>query len=315
MAYGAKVLADSLSPSGVRLTTMEVTIPRLVLAEFNTHRMFSRNSASSRAIPVEKRIQSVLGDPFVPDAFGKNKSGMQASEDLDETNTKLAREVWRLAKEDACFHANRLAKMGVHKQLANRLIEPFCWQTIIVTATEYDNFFALRRDSMAQPEIQKPAELMYVAMQESNPRQLKHGEWHLPLLQPDELVVTDDSSEHDEQVVDGRTMLELSTAIKVSIGRCARVSYLTHEGKRDISADVALYDRLVSSGHMSPTEHVARPMTRDDAYLILRKQGPVSCDLSDIDVRDVFSGNFRGWMSHRKMIPGESVFVPAQQPG
>ena len=146
MSYSAKVLADSISPDGVRLTTMEVTFPRIVLAEFNTHRMFSRNSASSRAIPVEKMIQRVLDDPFSPVWWGKNQSGMQAAEELSGEALRLARQHWLDARDFAisCVRLFQAPEISLHKQIANRLLEPFLWHTVVVTATEWENFFALR---------------------------------------------------------------------------------------------------------------------------------------------------------------------------
>lgn len=275
---------------------MEVTLPRLVLAEFNTHRMFSRNSASSRAIPVEKRIAMVEADPFVPEAFGKNQKGMQASEDLMSEGDAAARATWMLAKIDAVKHAKALAALGVHKQLANRLIEPFTWQTILVTATEWENYFALRCSPEAQPEIRKPSEMMREAYAASIPRELKVGEWHLPLLQPDEFVLPDDSPEWNEPIGFPCSLLSVEMAKRVSAGRCARVSYLTHDGRRDINADVELCIRLQSSGHLSPLEHVARPMVVG-----------VDCDVNKLPT-ETFCGNFCGWVQMRKEIPNENNF-------
>jgi thymidylate synthase ThyX len=298
MGFNARVLADSLSPDNVRLTTIEVTFPRIVLAEFNTHRVFSRNSASSRAIPVEKRIAAVEVDPFVPEAFGKNQKGMQAEETLDECNSRFARETWMDAMRDATGHASRLACLGVHKQLANRLIEPSCWHTVIVTATEWDNFWGLRCNKAAQPEIRKPADLMQLAFNASEPSPVNYGDWHLPLIEP---------SEAFDLLVTGMSVDDLC---KVSIGRCARVSYLTHDGKRDPKADIELADRLQKSAHMSPFEHVARPMTLDDAErTILAIPGVTGVDRLDIDVRQMFCGNFRGWVQVRKTLPFEDNFL------
>jgi thymidylate synthase ThyX len=274
MAFSAKVLADSISPAGHRLTTLEVTLPRIVLAEFNTHRMFSRSSASSRAIPVEKRIAMVESDPFVPESFGKNQKGMQAAEVLDTTKANHARDIWLGAAQAACIHAKRLADIEVHKQLANRLLEPFCWHTIICTATEWDNFWGLRISPMAQPEIAKPAEMMAEVMRASVPKRIEIGFWHTPLVPDEEELVSAGYS--------SRQIAEISTA------RCARVSYLTHDGKRDPTADIVLYHRLVTSGHMSPLEHVATPNTKGMGH--------------------EFVGNFCGWFQLRKTIPGERDF-------
>lgn len=270
MGYEAIVLCDSISPDGHRLTTMQVTLPRIVLSEFNTHRMFSRNSASSRAIPVEKRIEAVIKDPFVPEAFGKNQKGMQASEDLAPDEDRAARVLWLNACDEAISSARSLAKLGVHKQLANRLIEPFCWQTIIVSATDWSNFFALRCHPDAQPEIRTAACLMRKAMLESTPAFLNYYNWHMPLT-PDLQELYSVYSEYEVALI--------------SAARCARVSYLTHDGKRDPQADLALAHRLSSSGHMSPFEHVAHPT-----------------------LYKAICANFKGWTQLRKSFQNESDY-------
>ena len=155
--YRCHILADSVNPAGVRLTTLSIRFPRIVLAEFNTHRMLSRNSASSRAIPVEKRIAAVRADPFVPAAFGANKRGMQAGDALTGSQADAAREAWIRASLQACERAEEMAHAGVHKQWANRLIEPYSWHEVIVSATEWDNFWHLLISEHAQPEIRAAA--------------------------------------------------------------------------------------------------------------------------------------------------------------
>jgi thymidylate synthase ThyX len=301
MGFDAKVLADSVSPGGHRLTTLEATFPRFVLAEFNTHRLFSRNSASSRAIPVAKQLRRVLDDPYVPIEFGSNKPGMQAGPALAGGARDAAEAEWLAARDDAVRHVLGLIAspvevaghddlhacleavqgslkdppaewLNVHKQVANRLLEPFMWHTVIVSSTSWDNFFNLRCHPDAQPEIRLIATKMRGALERSVPTRLDPDEWHLPLV---------GESEREE----ASSPEELA---KISIGRCARVSYLTHAGARDLAADVTLYDRLLESGHMSPMEHVARPMT--PAELQEGEQ----------------SGNFQGWIAHRKLIPGEA---------
>ncbi len=269
--YHAEVLADSIA-EGVRLTTIEVTFPRIVLAEFNTHRMLSRNSASSRAIPVEKRIKMVREHPFVPRAFGKNQKGMQASEELDEKASEISRLHWLSAAKDACERAECLAEIGVHKQLANRLLEPFCWHTVICTATEWDNFFALRCHPDAQPEIRIAAELMREAMAKSEPTRCRLGDWHLPLVNENDIDVPN---------------YDLPW---LSAARCARVSYLTHDGKRDVEADLMLANRLKTSGHMSPFEHPA---------MVANTRRPPLPQPSNFSYP---------WVQLRKMISGEAVF-------
>lgn len=325
MAFLTKVIADSVSPDGARLTTLEVTLPRIVLAEFNTHRMLSRNSASSRAIPVEKRIAMIEADPFVPEAFGKNQRGMQAGDALEGEAELRARLAWYNAMNAAVVQAGELAKLEVHKQLANRLLEPFAWHTIVCTATEWENFFALRCHPNAQPEIRTAAEMMREAMRSSYPHPVDYNDWHLPYLQTGEAF--------DFDVQDGRPPFPaIPTKVKVSVARCARVSYLTHDGKRDPSADLALYDRLASAGHMSPLEHVARPAQRADftngvgsvdiedlrvavgpdgigpLLNVPSPTGPLECTV-DVPLEHFWFGNFRGWVQHRKLIRGEYVFT------
>ena len=278
--YSAKIIADSVSRHGQRLTTMEVVFPRMVLAEFNTHRVFSRNSASSRAIPVEKQLRKIKEQPFVPEYWGANQSGMQAEAELIAEAKDAALDEWLAARDSAVAHVEKLLAIGLHKQLANRILEPFMWHTVIVTATEWSNYFALRANEMAQPEIRKVSELMLAAYEASTPKQLSDDEWHLPLIQEEEYDGVFEKSDD---------------ARKISAARCARVSYLTHEGKRDLSADIVLYDRLISGGHMSPLEHVARPLTKDE--------------LSEGE----FRGNFRGWMQLRKLVPNEDDYAKVEK--
>lgn len=268
----AKVILDSVSPNGVRLTTLEVVFPRIVLAEFNTHRVFSRNSASSRAIPVKKMLERVQVDPYVPETWGKNRSGMQATEALSPSEAVNARDAWLDARDDAVKHVQRLLDIGVHKQTTNRILEPWLWHTCIVTATEWANFRHLRTHTDAHPAIQNTARAIALVLDESKPTTLRFGEWHTPFIRDD-----DDAD------------LDTDQRCKVSIARCARVSYLTHDGRRDVKADLGLFDRLRNAGHMSPFEHVAMPT-------------------GDFEYRDRFDfGNFAPpWLQWRKTIPGEA---------
>ena len=301
MAFEAKILADSVS-SGEhpRLTTFEVSFPRPFLAEFNTHRQFSRNSASSRAIPVEKMIARVMEDPYIPSSWGKNQKGMQAGEDLPKQEHEVADSIWLRARDVAVERAQTLLKLGVHKQLTNRLLEPFMWHTCIVTATEWSNFFHLRNNPMAQPEIQIIARMMQQLYEGNEPERLDRDEWHLPLIGPEDYDAAFDS---DISQVDNDSHTLMKTMAKVSIGRCARVSYLTHDGKRDLKADIALYDTLLQSGHMSPFEHVARPMnlnSEDESNGRIRKR-----DIPNTHPKNYWFGNLRGWVSYRSTIPNE----------
>lgn len=284
MAYAAKILADSVSPRGHRLTTFEVTFPRIVLAEFNTHRVFSRNSASSRAIPVMKMVERVMKDPFIPYQWGKNQKGMQASEELSNEEREKAVRLWLEARDHAVTAVEQLSNpltLNVHKQIANRLLEPFMWHTVIVTATEWQNFFNQRTHKDAQPEIQRAAALMKELYEGSTPDVIDYGEWHLPLVR---------GIDFEQLSKEFPRAIHPFALPKISSGRCARVSYLTHDGVRDPNADVDLCDnKLMVNGHMSPLEHPATPI-REDEDVVLN------------------TGNFRGWFQYRKHIPGESVF-------
>ena len=239
----ATVVADSVSPADVRVTTLEVTLHRFVLAELNTHRVFSRNSASSRAIPVAKQVARVVEDPAVPVEFGSNQRGMQAGDPLVGAEHDAALGAWLQARDEAVDAVERLAELGVHKQVTNRLLEPFMWHTVIITATDWDGFWEQRCSPLAQPEIRVAAEAMRTAYDASTPAEVGIGGWHTPYLR-------DEDGDLDDE-----------TARQVSAARCARVSYLTHDGRRDIDKDLELYDRLITARppHWSPLEHVATP--------------------------------------------------------
>lgn len=293
MGYSAKILADSLSPDGVRLTTFEVTFPRFILAEVNTHRVLSRNSASSRAIPVKKSIKAVREDPFVPESFVRNKAGMSGDSDLQEWKGEVARLTWHGAKWAAIGAATILEKLELHKALANRILEPFKWHTAIITATEWENFFALRTDKNAQPEFRKIAIQMQELLDTCVPIELKYGEWHLPLVDRYNDITIYPSD------LTGPVKIDWDLGKKLSVGRCARVSYLTHDGKRDLDKDIELHDRLMGNGHLSPFEHVAMPLPLKNPRS--RKN------------RYNWSGNFFGWHQYRKDIPHEDNFAEVQE--
>lgn len=268
MAFSAKILADHLAPSGCRLTTFEVTFPRIILAELNTHRALSRNSASSRAIPVATMIERVQSDPFIPTYWGRNQKGMQAHEELEAADKAKAMGHWLIARDAALEQVRNLVGLNVHKQLANRLLEPFMWHTALVTATEYENFFELRCHEDAQPEIRAIALLMRDLYTSQKPEKVPAGFWHMPLTKDAARLVNDRYREG--QIRD------------ISVGRCARVSYLTHDGKRAPMADLELSQRLLASRHMSPFEHVAQALDKPTR-----------------------SRNFMGWKQYRQVVEEE----------
>lgn len=275
MTITATIIADSIAHNCPRLTTMQLRYPRFIHAEFMTHRVFSRNASSSRAIPVERLIQDVVRDPVEPMHWGKNQPGMQAREELTGSEKWDAQHEWRHARREAIKSARVLAQIGAHKQIVNRLLEPFSHINVLVTSTEWDNFFKLRLHPDAQPEIQELARVMSAALNKSEPRSLRGHQWHLPYIEnPDDLD-------------------DLTVARKVSVARCARVSYLTHDDRATtVEEDLALYERLVRSNppHMSPAEHQAVP---DQRY----QRGVISHWSAEH-----LHGNFTGWRQQRKML-------------
>lgn len=263
--YSCKILADSVAPSGARLTSFEVTFPRFILAEVNTHRVLSRNSASSRAIPVAKQLKRITDDPFVPIYWGRNQAGMQAAEKLSPDREEEAVTIWLSARDAAIAHAGELLALDVHKQTVNRLLEPFAWHTAILTATTWDNFFHLRNHPDAQPEFQRIAALMQMQMQANEPEFLPSGEWHLPYVS---------KPEHSEHAI--------QQLIELSVARCARTSTLTQDGIRDVEKDFGLTAKLLFGGHISPMEHQGKSTDSKEQ-----------------------SGNFVGWTQYRKLLPYE----------
>lgn len=352
MGFSARILADSLAPCGKRLTTIEATYPRPIHSELLTHRLLSKSSASSRAIPVERLIQRIIDDPWVPMYIGANQKGMQAGAELPEDERRHAVTEWSYtARDNAVASARYLASIGVHKQVVNRLLEPWMWITVLISATEWDNFFGLRLHKDAEPHFQHIARLMKDAMDGSTPRKLAVGEWHLPLIDLEDRAAVwtwitgrpmPDSwsdvrrafSAHiSSRAVD--TMLDTfeEALVKISVGRCARVSYLTHDGKRDLAEDQKLHDRLMVQQplHASPAEHVAkaldfpewfkrnRPPGREtladfqlfyhewDSNSAASADNPIELQMLARMLRQMQSGNFMGFRQYRKMLPNEHI--------
>ena len=277
MPYEVKIILDSVSPDGARLTTLTAKYPRFIHAEMLTHRVFSRNTASSRAIPMAKLRQQVIDDPVIPIHWGKNQPGMQAAEELDMIGRQWCEYVWFHSRAEAVFTHQRLEELGLHKQVANRILEPFLWTTCLISSTTWDNFLTLRRDKDAQPEMQKIAGMIGDALDASKPveRML-----HIPFwTEEEDSRLSALSSLHVNMGTLPTPFLDL--LYRVSAARCARVSYLNHEGARDTTKDLELADRLISSRHWSALEHPAKACPGQH-------------------------GNFRGWKSYRKEFAGES---------
>lgn len=276
----AKIVCDSLASSGVRLTTFVLTYPRFIHSEFMTHRVFSRNASSSRAIPVKKSIQMVRDNPVIPLAFTKNQKGMQGGEALDGEAHNAAVAAWLEGRDRAVEIAEKLSDLEVHKQYANRVLEAYATITVVCTATDWSNWFALRCHEMAQPEIHALADLMWEAYSSSVPELLEDGQWHAPFTNSANGLI----GLAEQMEMDADPLLR----IKKSVARCARVSYSNHDGKNPTTEeDLALYDRLLGSDplHASPAEHQAMAV-------------------GDPNVR---SGNFRGWVQFRKTLKNENV--------
>ena len=295
MTITAKVIADSISPEGIRLTTMQLRYPRFIHAEFMTHRVFSRNASSSRAIPVKKMIEDLRRDPAMPIYWGSNKPGMQAGAELNDVAVRLCQATWLEGVEAAIHYAEEMMGLGLHKQIANRILEPWAHINVVVTATEWANFYALRRHEDAQPEIKALADAMWDAQQASRPEPLETGSWHQPFVTGEDV---DPACEHQTE-----DMGYVEVLNRISVARCARVSYLTHDGRQTtVEEDLALYDRLVGSQplHASPAEHQATP-DKSHTKILQGGDGEFTWDTPELH------GNLRGWIQYRKTLPHENV--------
>lgn len=287
MAISAKILADSVTQNGARITTMEVVAHRFVLAEVNTHRVFSRNWRSSRAVPVKKLLGEVRTNPAMPVHWGSNKPGMQAGEELSGETLDNIQNYWRRAAYQAAVYAENMMTAGLHKQVANRILEPFLYVPGVITSTEWDSFYALRCNPAAQPEMRVLAEAMREAQEASTPICMEPGDWHLPYITPED---SNAISVLCHKVRDYDQYLSL-----ISAARCARVSYKLFDGTApDPKKDLELAAQLMASGHWSPFEHQATPDTRDLT---------ASFFYGSWQHKDEHR-NFSDWRQHRAMIGG-----------
>jgi hypothetical protein len=291
----AKIIADSISTEHVRMTTMEIEYPRFILAELNTHRMLSKNSASSRAIPVKAMHEHILSSPAEPVYWGKNQAGMQAKEELTGTDYTDAKFIWQRAMQDALHWSGGLAnRLQLHKQIANRITEPWMTMKTVISGTEWRNFWWLRCHADAQPEIHELAMKMRDEYIKSTPARLVPGEWHVPY------VNTRRDMFGNLQYLDSNdTNISTEAARIISASCCAQVSYR----KNDDSFEKAekIFNQLIQSQpcHASPVEHQATPMQRPDCFADL---GTTHIDRAG----QAWSGNLKGWIQHRKLIQGEA---------
>jgi len=277
MTIEVKIIEDSITSTKARLTTFQLRYHRYIHSEYLTHRLFSRNASSSRAIPIKRMLKDIEDDPAIPVHFGKNQKGMQAREEMDEFQSRACEELWLEARDNALSYARALDSMGLHKQLVNRITEPWAHISVVCTATEFDNFFQLRCHPDAQPEIKVLAEQMRDLYYSQIPRRLNIGQWHLPYITDEERYAPGNQNRYG-------ILKNENNLIRASVARCARVSYLTHDKEKpEMDLDIALYDRLVASKHLSPTEHIATPLADPGQW----------------------SGNFKGWCQFRKCLKGE----------
>lgn len=292
----AVIVADSIS-QGKRITTFELEYPRFIHSELMTHRVFSRNAMSSRAVPIEKMIEQVRTSPATPVHWGLNMPGMQAKEEARGFTKQQSIGRWKWAAEQAAECADALNCAGIHKQVVNRLLEPFQTMKTVLTSTEFENFYWLRNHEDAQPEIKKLAEEMLKDQEQSVPVELEPGEWHTPYYGNGSWK---EGFDYDYQGV------RLEEALAISASCCAQVSYR----KLDDSLEKALnvYKRLVESEpvHASPFEHQATPMKivncdyfTDAIWEALGQEGATHMDKD----QNIWSGNFAGWIQHRQLIP------------
>ncbi len=300
----AKIIADSISPSGERMTTMEIEYPRFILAELNTHRMLSKNSASSRAIPVKSMHEQIKASPAEPVYWGKNQAGMQAKEELTGTNYTDAKFIWQRAMGDALHWAWALAdRVGLHKQIANRITEPWMTMKTVISGTEWKNLWWLRCHPDAQPEFHELALKMQQAYENSQPQLLNPGEWHVP-------YVTTQRSRADDTLyyIDANDQYITAEQAKIiSASCCAQVSYRKNDDTLEKAEKI--FNQLIYSkpAHASPVEHQATPMDLDTYcyYEPETWEGGVTHVSAN---GDLWSGNLRGWIQHRKLIANEAVW-------
>ena len=299
MTVAAKVICDSINPRGVRITTFELDYPRIIHSELATHRMFSRNAASSRAIPVKTMLELIEANPAMPVHWGKNQAGMQASEELNDLDKAAVQGLWLEACKQAVSIAKIMDGIKAHKQVINRITEPYQHMKVVVTATSYENWFWLRAHKEADPTIAALAGEMKTAYDESKPTELRYGEWHMPYITTLRNRHGDigyfPKPENPEDYVEGVTVEE---ALMISASCCAQTSYRKTDGTLEKAELV--FKRLIESEpvHASPVEHQAQCF--DDSYY-----WPVG--VTHRDRQGIYhSGNFKDWLQYRQLIPNNA---------
>jgi hypothetical protein len=298
----ATIVADSVGADAPRLTTFQLIYPRFIHAEVMTHRVFSRNASSSRAIPTAKMLAAISTEPARPVDWRMNQPGMQGYEPASDGCVATCIQIWDAACAAAVRYAQHMDATGIHKQVVNRLTEPFQHIRVVLTATDFENFFALRDHEAAEPHIQLLAKAMKEAMDASTPVNLTKWDWHLPYV--DEEAI-ESAKEWFNEPSNAAMFESLENLLcRISAARCARVSYKTFDDKPStVVADLDLYQKLVGSApiHASPTEHQASPdfwLARGDRWL-----------------EPQLHGNLTGWKQFRKTLAGENLQGPVPSAG
>lgn len=284
-----KIIADSINKFGQRVTTFELEYPRFVHSEMMAHRLLSRNSASSRAVPTASVLDGIAKKPAMPVFWGKNQSGMQSYQELDSLQKTASKALWLEAVRQATSISKVMQETGLHKQVANRITEPFTHMKVVVTATDFDNFFWLRTHHAADPTIRQLAVMMEVTYNSNKPELLQQGEWHLPYV--DKRLIRED-------------VLSIEDALKLSVSCCCQVSYR----KQDQSLEKAnkIWDMLnigstTEPEHSSPTEHQAVCFNQSKPTVMYPHQWATGVTHVDRNL-DVWSGNFKGWIQYRQLL-------------
>lgn len=341
----AEIVSDSLSPQGERLTSLQITLPHIILAEINTHRMLSKNTSSSRAIPFKKMIEAVQNDPFVPIAWQKHHSGMQGTEYFQPPYHEDCQILWLEARDKAVESAQELHEYGVTKQLCNRLLEPFMWTTMLITGSKegWDNFFELRcpqytmgtsdgfyksrkdllkaypagksilsndlywlslNKGQAEIHIMDLAEKIHDVMNESTPKQLQSGEWHIPFIDKINLIEVDLPGKQGTAFRwDMQKNTQIPLNVLVSTAMAARTSYTVVGNEKEVDYEkmIKLHDRLIEMRHDSPLEHCARAMSDEEYYLFSKGQD------GQADHQHGWCRNFKGFIQYRHLIENEKT--------
>lgn len=324
----ANIVADSISIHGDRVTTFLLTFPRFILPELNTHRMFSRNSASSRAIPFEKMVKMVEEDPFIPIAWQKDHKGMQGTEYFNEEESKSKIKEWLIARDNAVTQAKKLHSEGVTKQLCNRLLEPFLWHTVLLTATEFENFFKLRCPQYVinwypkdRPEALEPTQATFKSKEQAilytgecsnwtendwRMSNIAQAEIHMQALAEAMWDAYNKSTpvflRENQWHIPYRENIDkdnIDDVIKIATARCARLSYMTFDNEIDYEKDIKLHDKLIENGHLSPLEHICQCLTEEEYQASTKTIGFYN---GRIILEEGWCGNLRGFKSYRYII-------------